>query len=125
VPPRLEAKRLGAQRGTTGKAVARLIPVLAERSYDSDFELDRTKPTLYAPHPMKLVPLLAVVFLAVGCASQSHKFQYMSTPELKLRHTQLVEEVAQPPREKENIEFELLHRWEAGDRAAYLPQFSL
>lgn len=49
----------------------------------------------------------------------------MTTPQLKLRHTQLAEEVAQPPREKEVIEFELLSRWEAGDRAAYLPQFSL
>jgi hypothetical protein len=49
----------------------------------------------------------------------------MSTPELKLRHAQLVEEVAQPPREKEKIEFELLWRWQAGDKAAYLPVFSL
>ena len=49
----------------------------------------------------------------------------MTTPELKLRHTQLVEEVAQPPTEKDQIEFELLGRYEAGDRAAYLPQFSL
>ncbi|HEY4273474.1 MAG TPA: hypothetical protein VGM65_15855 [Candidatus Udaeobacter sp.] len=74
---------------------------------------------------MKLVPLLAVVFLAVGCASDNKKIQLMTTPELKLRHTQLVEEVAQPPREKEKIEFELLWRWETGDKAAYLPQFSL
>jgi len=44
---------------------------------------------------------------------------------LKLRHAQLAEEVAQPPREKEHIEFELLRRWEAGDRGAYLPVFSL
>ena len=49
----------------------------------------------------------------------------MTTPQLKLRHAQLVEEVAQPPREKEQIEFELLGRWEAGDRTAYLPEFSL
>ena len=74
---------------------------------------------------MKLAPLLAVVFLAVSCASDNKKIQSMTTPELKLRHTQLVEEVAQPPREKEKIEFELLRRWQAGDRAAYLPQFSL
>ena len=74
---------------------------------------------------MKLVPLLAVVFLAVSCASDNKRIQSMSTPELKLRHTQLVEEVAQPPTEKEKIEFELLWRWEAGDKAAYLPQFSL
>jgi hypothetical protein len=74
---------------------------------------------------MKLVLLLAVVFLAVSCASDNNRIQSMSTPQLKLRHTQLVEEVAQPPREKEVIEFELLSRWEAGDRAAYLPQFSL
>jgi hypothetical protein len=74
---------------------------------------------------MKLVPLLAVVFLAVGCASDNKKIQSMTTPELKLRHTQLAEEVEQPPREKQKIEFELLWRWEAGDKAAYLPQFSL
>lgn len=74
---------------------------------------------------MKLVPLLAVLFLAVSCASDSKKIQSMTTPELKLRHTQLAEEVEQPPREKQKIEFELLWRWEAGDKAAYLPQFSL
>ena len=74
---------------------------------------------------MKLVPLLAVVFLAVGCASDYTKIQSMTTPQLKLRHTQLAEEVEQPPREKQKIEFELLSRWEAGDKAAYLPQFSL
>jgi hypothetical protein len=75
---------------------------------------------------MKLVLLLAVVFLAVSCASNNNnRIQSMTTPQLKLRHTQLAEEVAQPPREKEVIEFELLSRWEAGDRAAYLPQFSL
>jgi hypothetical protein len=74
---------------------------------------------------MKLLLLLAVVLLAVGCASESKRIQSVSTPELKLRHTQLVEEVAQPPKEKEQIEFELLQRWQAGDRAAYLPVFSL
>jgi hypothetical protein len=74
---------------------------------------------------MKLLPLLAVVLLAVGCASESKRFQSMSTPELKLRHEQLVEEVAQPPTKKEQIEFELLSRWQAGDRSAYLPVFSL
>jgi hypothetical protein len=79
----------------------------------------------YAADSMKLVPLLAVVLFAVSCASESKKIYSMSTPELQLRHTQLVEEVAQPPREKEKIEFELLRRWQAGDRAAYLPQFSL
>ena len=74
---------------------------------------------------MKLIPLLAVVFLVVSCASYNQRIQSMTTPELKLRHAQLVEEVAQPPREKEQIEFELLGRWEAGDRTAYLPEFSL
>jgi len=81
--------------------------------------------TSYAPDPMKLLPLLAVVFLVVSCASDNKRIQSMTTPELKLRHTQLVEEVAQPPREKNQIEFELLGRWEEGDKAAYLPQFSL
>jgi hypothetical protein len=65
----------------------------------------------------------------------------MSTPELKLRHAQLVEEIAQPrgwsfsrfgsesekredqTKEKEQIEFELLRRWQAGDKTAYLPSF--
>ena len=79
----------------------------------------------YAADSMKLVPLLAVVLLAVSCASESKKIYSMSTAELKLRHTQLVEEVVQPPKEKEQIEFELLQRWQAGDRAAYLPVFSL
>ena len=74
---------------------------------------------------MKLLQLLAVALLAVGCASESKRIQSVSTPELKLRHTQLVEEVVQPPKEKEQIEFELLQRWQAGDRAAYLPVFSL
>jgi len=74
---------------------------------------------------MKLVPLLAVVLLAVSCASDTKNFQSMSTPQLKLRHTQLVEEVEQPPKEKNQIEFELLSRWEGGDKDAYLPQFSL
>ena len=74
---------------------------------------------------MKLVPLLAVLFLAVSCASDNKKIQSMTTPELKLRHTQLAEEVEYPPREKQKIEFELLWRWESGDKAAYLPQFSL
>ena len=74
---------------------------------------------------MKLLQLLAVVLLAVGCASESKRIQSVSTPELKLRHTQLVEEVVQPPKEKEQIEFELLQRWQAGDRDAYLPVFSL
>ena len=74
---------------------------------------------------MKLLQLFAVVLLAVGCASESKRIQSASTRELKLRHTQLVDEVAQPPKEKEQIEFELLQRWQAGDRAAYLPVFSL
>lgn len=74
---------------------------------------------------MKLIPLLPLVFLVVSCASYNERIQSMTTPQLKLRHAQLVEEVAQPPREKEQIEFELLARWEAGDRKAYLPEFSL
>jgi hypothetical protein len=72
---------------------------------------------------MKLVQLLAVVLLGVSCASESKNFQSMSTPELKLRHTQLVGEVAHP-KQKDQIEFELLRRWQEGDKAAYLPQFS-
>jgi hypothetical protein len=74
---------------------------------------------------MKLLPLLAVVVLAVSCASESKQIQSMSTPQLKLRHEQLVEEVKQPPKEKNQIEFELLSRWQAGEKDAYLPQFSL
>ena len=96
-----------------------------KRVSHSYFHLDRPNLTIYAADSMKLVPLLAVVLLVVSCASDSKKIYSLSTPELKLRHAQLAEEVAQPPKEKDRIEFELLRRWQAGDRAAYLPVFSL
>jgi hypothetical protein len=92
------------------------------RSY---FHVDRTNFSMLRCDLMKFLQLLAVALLAVGCASHSKKIYSMSTPELKLRHAQLAEEVEQPPREKQYIEFELLRRWEAGDRGAYLPVFSL
>lgn len=73
------------------------------------------------------------------------KFKRESTPNLKLRHHQLVEAIGQggfsfkvgPPiammmmgdkredriREKEEIEREMLRRWRSGDKEAYLPTF--
>jgi hypothetical protein len=80
--------------------------------------------------------------LLIGCASETKKVHHMPTAELKLRRQQLIEEIAQPQgwrlrgfaagtegreeqiEEKEKIEMELLHRWQAGDQGAYLPQFS-
>jgi starvation-inducible outer membrane lipoprotein len=90
---------------------------------------------------MKKFVVLAVAFLAIGCASMDKEIHAKSTSELKLRHTQLVEEIAQPRgwsfdrfgggsenrkkqiKEKEKIELELLHRYQSGDKAAYLPSF--
>ena len=90
----------------------------------------------------KICVVVAIAFLAIGCASTGGKIQSMSTAELKLRRTQLVEEIAQPrgwnsdhfggstesrkgqTKEKEKIEFELLRRCESGDKAACLPSFS-
>ena len=89
-----------------------------------------------------LAILCALTALAVGCASPEKKYSGKSDAELKLRHTQLVEEIAQPrgwnsdhfggstesrkgeTKERERIEVELLRRYQAGDQAAYLPQFS-
>jgi hypothetical protein len=91
---------------------------------------------------MKIAAFGLVLLLAVGCASEQKKTAGKSTAELKLRRQQLTEEIAQPQgwrfsgfrpgseghedqiKEKEKIEFELLRRWKAGDREAYLPQFS-
>jgi hypothetical protein len=91
---------------------------------------------------MKFVALLFVGILAISCASEQKKISRAPTAELKLRRQQLIEEIEQPQSwrftgfragtqdrgdeiaEKEKIEFELLRRWQEGDREAYLPQFS-
>ena len=90
--------------------------------------------------------LAALVF--VGCASVEPKYRDSSTAELKLRHAQCVEFLETkrgavdikvgPPlammmmgdggvsdrrKEKEEIESELLRRYQAGDSEAYLPIF--
>lgn len=90
---------------------------------------------------MKVPLFIAVALLIFGCASTDKKFNGMSTAELKLRREQLAEEIAQPMgwrfsgfrpgteshddqiKEKQKIEFELLRRYEAGDKSAYLPSF--
>lgn len=90
---------------------------------------------------MKKVFVAAIALLAISCASVDKKVHSMSTSELKLRHAQLVEEIGQPLgwssdhfggstesrkhqiKEKEKIEFELLRRWQSGDKSAYLPSF--
>jgi hypothetical protein len=91
---------------------------------------------------MKFLPLLLVVFL-FGCATTPEKkYANTSTPEVKLRHAQLVQSLAgdasQPDiewikpiwargasrsdrvKEKEEIERELLRRFQAGDKGASL-----
>jgi hypothetical protein len=97
---------------------------------------------------MRYLPLLLVLFL-FGCATTPEKkYTKTSTAELKLRHTQCVEFLTAekknidikfgPPlamammgdggrgdriKEKEEIEHELLRRYQAGDKDAYLPIF--
>lgn len=63
--------------------------------------------------------------------------QKKPTSELKLRHSQLVrmmqfvrvgdqlvEDLTDYEKEIAAVEMELLHRYQAGDKSAYLPQFS-
>ena len=96
---------------------------------------------------MRYLPLLLVLFL-FGCATTQKKYAKTSTAELKLRHTQCVQFLTAekkdfefkfgPPlamammgdggrgdriKEKEEIEKELLRRYQAGDKEAYLPIF--
>jgi hypothetical protein len=91
---------------------------------------------------MKLLLTLLALVLFIGCAAQQKRIARMPTAELKLRRQQLIEEITQPQGfrlsgfrpgteghqdamdEKNKIEFELLRRWKAGDKGAYLPQFS-
>jgi hypothetical protein len=91
---------------------------------------------------MRLIGFAAILLGFVSCASTNKRIHSMSTAELKLRRTQLVEEIAQPMgwrfsgfrpgtedhesqlKEKQKIEFELLRRWQMGDKDAYLRQFS-
>ncbi len=85
---------------------------------------------------MKKVFVVAIALLAISCASMDKKVHSMSTPELKLRHTQverelsgvrwgekMTNEFADLEKERDAIELELLHRYQSGDSAAYLPTF--
>lgn len=101
---------------------------------------------------MKTIPfVLAVLLVAflIGCASTPEKkYAKVSTSELRVKHSQLVEVLGPdvrssdfsytPPgfaglafknpkeeriKEKQEIELELLRRWKAGDEAAHLPLF--
>ncbi len=96
---------------------------------------------------MKYLPVLLILFL-FGCASIEKKYERRSTAELKLRHAQCVQFLNAekkefefkfgPPlamammgdggrgdriKEKEELEKELLRRYQAGDKDAYLPIF--
>jgi len=91
---------------------------------------------------MRVLAFVVALVFFVACASDQKKASRMSTAELKLRRQQLIEQISQPvgfrlsgfhpgtedhdsqTSEKNAIEFELLRRWKAGDREAYLPQFS-
>ena len=95
----------------------------------------------------RFFPLIVGAMLFCGCATTN--YTKTSTAELKLRHTQCVEYLTaekkqwelkfgsplqmammgDPRRdrieEKERVEKELLKRWKAGDKEAYLPVFDL
>jgi len=86
-----------------------------------------------------------IISLLCGCATTlQEKYSSTTTPQLKLKHTQLAEYLVsekkgfefhfgnplfskdeRPDRikEKEEIEQELLRRYQSGDKAAYLPIF--
>lgn len=93
---------------------------------------------------MRLIPLLLFVALAfAGCvtAKVERVARRSSTPDLKLRHAQLEQETGRAyfqfggmgwggmsnhdydTEEKHAIERELLKRYQAGDKGAYLPIF--
>jgi hypothetical protein len=85
------------------------------------------------------IALLAALALAIGCASTpENQYASASTPELKLRHTRLMEVIGDEPSasiklgeqlatmmvaDARGIERELLRRYQAGDQAAHLPIF--
>lgn len=97
---------------------------------------------------MKTLALLSLI-LIIGCASTPEKkYRKTSTDQLRLKHSQLVEALGPdvrssdfsytPPglaglafrnpkeeriREKQEIEVELLRRWQTGDKSAHLPLF--
>ena len=94
---------------------------------------------------MKTIYLTILACLLIGCASVQSKYSKTSTTELAMRHTQCVQYLnnehgfrfafgpgaafmgdprADRIKEKERIEKELLKRYTAGDKAAYLPMFS-
>jgi hypothetical protein len=93
---------------------------------------------------MKYCSLAAALLLTIGCATT--QLQQQSTAQLKLRRNQLVEEidatskmdirfgkefqikqdrsgVEKRLKEKAKLEQELLRRWQAGDKEAYLKIF--
>jgi hypothetical protein len=91
-----------------------------------------------------LIFIVLAVGILCGCQSLQGKYSKTTTPQLQLRHEQLVEYLnsekksfefhfgnpmfQSDPRkdrieEKEDIETELLRRYQAGDKTAYLPMF--
>lgn len=85
---------------------------------------------------MKILVLLLSLTLLTGCLTA--KVQKKPTSELKLRHSQLermmsvarlgeeqlVEDLTDYEKELAAVELELLHRYQAGDKSAWLPEFS-
>jgi len=95
---------------------------------------------------MKTNALLVLVLILTGCASIQSKYANTTTPEMQLRHRQIEEwlvsekngmdiKIGSPfmmmgdggrkdrINEKEEIEKELLRRYQSGDKAAYLAMF--
>lgn len=84
----------------------------------------------------KLLILLLIMACSTGCLTT--KVQKQPTAELKLRHSQLermmsiarlgeeqlVEDLTDYEKELAAVELELLHRYQAGDKSAWLPEFS-
>jgi hypothetical protein len=86
-----------------------------------------------------LLTLILPLFLFAGCMTM--RTQKGTTAELQLRHNQLVamngggrfyigptdlfgnNPMVRDQDEQHMVELELLHRWQSGDRAAYLPMF--
>ena len=94
----------------------------------------------------KTLFFLATIILLCSCGTLESKYANTTTTQLKLRHTQCVQFLTQEKKsldirigsspfgmgdggrkdrinEKEEIENELLRRYQAGDKDAYLPMF--
>lgn len=93
----------------------------------------------------RLLHYLSVLFIVLLVSCAGGKFSKRSTADLKLRHAQIIEALGMDANridvkighpffmgsgdrkdrieEKENIERELLRRYEAGDKGAHLPIF--